>query len=178
MSFEPLIPVGLSLFSSERGNKRWRKTKGERPFPRMKNTNICRIFRALFPQMDVLTLVPMCEPVRGCSCMCRPDGAALRNNAARGGGEENGLSNLDGKPRRTLRGPTSLQTLSKLPRIKRGLDGFGWRGRKTEGTTGKTLTRAGKRTLKERRGNVDCLAHFPQHRSILQCPRPFPTRDA
>lgn len=104
MSFEPLIPVGLSLFSSERGNKRWRKTKGERPFPWMKNTNICRIFRALFPQMDVLTLAPMCEPVRGCSCMCRPDGAALRNNAARGGGEENGLSNLDGKPRRTLRG--------------------------------------------------------------------------
>lgn len=170
MSFEPLIPVGLSLFSRERGNKRLRKNRGERPFLRMKTPTSARV-------LGLYSFRWMCEPVRGCSCMCRPAGATLCNNAARGGGEENGLFNLYGKLRRTLRGwrcfrPSTSRRGSNAGLMASAGEGGNWRH------NWKDINASGKRTLKERRGDVDCLAHFPQHRSILQCPRPFPTRDA
>lgn len=59
MSFEPLIPVGLSLFSSEREHEDEKEKKREKPFLQLKHKHLLHFS---FSLIDAVILV--------CALMC------------------------------------------------------------------------------------------------------------
>lgn len=143
--FEPLIPVGLSLFSVE-GEQEDEASPADAFYG----------FSSL--QIDVVMPACVCElsVSRLTAHACMPDSAIFCNNAPHGRGEENGLLTPAGS--KGGRWTPERMGTSELPLIKRAQ----WlrRREKAEGATGKTLRQAGK-NLKGASRRSRLLGSFP-----------------